>query len=89
MKLIVINKNDSGALKQALSVETEILLIQDGVYFLNSKAVNPDLGGRTIHALEMDVEKRGLADRLVDGVNLVDYDGMVDLLFSSENVMNL
>ena len=89
MKLIVINKNDLGALKQALKVEAEILLIQDGVYFLNSKADNPDLGERKIHALKMDVEKRGLADRLVNGVNLIDYDGMVDLLFSSENVMNL
>lgn len=89
MKLIVINKNDSGALKQALSVETEILLIQDGVYFLNSKAANPDLSERKIHALRMDVEKRGLADRLIEGVNLVDYDGMVDLLFSSDKVVNL
>ncbi len=89
MKLIVINKNDPGALKQALNVEADILLIQDGAYFLNAKADNPDLGERKVHALKMDVEKRGLADRLVDGVNLVDYDGMVDLLFSSETVLNL
>lgn len=88
MKLTVINTNDKNALKQALSIENDVLLLQDGVYLLN-KYSGIDFGVRNIYALEIDVEKRGLFDRLVRGVELVDYDGMVDLLFSSETVVNL
>ena len=88
MKLTVINTNDLNALKQALGVETDVLLLQDGVYLLN-KAMNNEFGDRKVHALGVDVKNRGLSDRLVDGVELIDYDGMVDLLFSSETVMNL
>ena len=90
MKLIVLNKNDMGTLRQALSVEAGILLIQDGVYFLNNAVADtPDFGERKVYALGVDVEKRGLADRLVNGVELIDYDGMVDLLFSGSTVVNL
>jgi sulfur relay protein TusB/DsrH len=88
MKLTVINANDMNALKQVLGLETDVLLLQDGVYLLN-KALNINLGDRKVHALDVDVQKRGLSDRLVDEVELIDYDGMVDLLFSSETVVNL
>jgi sulfur relay protein TusB/DsrH len=88
MKLTVINTNDLNVLKQALGVENDVLLLQDGVYLLN-KAMNNEFGDRKIHALGVDVKKRGISDRLVDGVELIDYDGMVDLLFSSETVVNL
>lgn len=33
-----------------------------------------------IYALAPDVETRGLAGRLIDGVTLVDYGGFVDLV---------
>lgn len=88
MSLIVINTHDGNALRQALSTEADVLLMQDGVYFLN-KARAHDFGDRRVYALGLDVEKRGLMDRLVDGVDLVDYDGMVDLLFSGVTVVNL
>ena len=45
MKLIVVNKNDMSALRQALRIEADILLIQDGVHLLNnSVADKPDFG---------------------------------------------
>jgi len=42
-----------------------------------------------IYALKGDLEKRGLTERMIGGVELVDYDGMVDLLFSGYKVVNL
>ena len=90
MKLIVINTNDQNALKQALNVEADLLLIQDAVLFLNKGRYDaPNFGSKKVHALGVDVEKRGLSDRLVSGVKLVDYDGMVDLLLSGATVVNL
>ncbi len=90
MKLIVINTHDGNALEQAMSLDSSVLLMQDAVYFLNkTKADAPDFGGRKVYALGIDVERRGLADRLVDGVELIDYDGVVELLFGSESVVNL
>lgn len=88
MSLIVINTNDESALEMALTTEADVLLMQDGVYFLN-KTLATVFGDRKVYALGIDVEKRGLSDRLVEGVNLVDYDGMVDLLFSGIVVKNL
>ena len=90
MKLIVVNKNDMCTLRQAISIEADILLIQDGVYFLNDSVANkPDFGERKVYALGDDVEKRGLFDRMGTGVELINYDGMVDLLFSGATVVNL
>jgi sulfur relay protein TusB/DsrH len=90
MKLIVVNQNDMGSIRQALSINADILLIQDGVYFLNNSVANkPDFGVRKVYALGDDVEKRGLSDRVGTEVELITYDGMVDLLFSGATVVNL
>ncbi len=90
MNLIVINKNDKNALNQALNVEADVLLIQDAVLFLNNgRGDAPSFKDKKVYALGIDVEKRGLTDRLIAGIELVDYDGMVDLLFSGVNVINL
>ncbi len=90
MKLIMINTNDRNAFDQALNVEAEVLLIQEAVLFLNKGRTDaPSLNGKKVYALGIDVEKRGLSDRLVEGVELVDYSSMVDLMFSSDSVVNL
>ena len=90
MKLIVINTNDRNALDQALNIEADVLLIQDAVLFLNKGRVDaPGFNDKKVYALDIDVEKRGLAQRLIDGVELVDYNSMVDLMFSSDSVVNL
>ncbi len=62
-----------------------ILLIEDGVYAVTKgsageaklKAAN---GKFKLYALAPDLEARGVADRVMDGVTAVDYAGFVDLV---------
>lgn len=61
-----------------------ILLIEDGVYgalrgTAFSQKVEAALGGVKIYALQGDLEARGVQDRVLDGIELVDYPGFVDL----------
>jgi tRNA 2-thiouridine synthesizing protein B len=62
-----------------------VLLIEDGVYAAaRNTAVSPQvqeaLKTVSIYALMPDVEARGMQDRVMDGVHLVDYGGFVDLV---------
>ena len=63
-----------------------VLLIEDGVYAAldgaaSADAVKARLGELTFHVLGPDVNARGLAGlALIDGVNVVDYGGFVDLV---------
>ena len=62
-----------------------LLLIEDGVYAAArdtavSKQVQDALKSVSIYALKPDVEARGLQNRVMDGVRLVDYEGFVDLV---------
>jgi tRNA 2-thiouridine synthesizing protein B len=62
-----------------------VLLIEDGVYTAArdtavSKQVQEALKSVSIYALKPDVEARGMQDRVMDGVRLVDYGGFVDLV---------
>ena len=61
-----------------------VLLIEDGVYAAaKDTALSPRLQEAlktvTIYALKPDVEARGMQNRVMDGVRLVDYGGFVDL----------
>ncbi len=38
-----------------------------------------------VYALRADLEARGMADRVMDGVSLVDYGGFVDLVAEHPN----
>ncbi len=70
--------------------KADLLLMQDAVLFCNNGRKDaPEFGDRKVYALKLDIEKRGLSDRMVDGIEFVDYDGMVDLLFSKCTVVNL
>ena len=90
MKLIVMNTHDTETLDKTLRVDAEILLMQDAVLFAHSRVeANIKLQDHKIYALMSDVEKRGLKDRLLDNINLLDVDGLVDLLFSGKTVINL
>jgi sulfur relay protein TusB/DsrH len=90
MKLIVLNTNDRDILDNAMSAEADLLLMQDATLFCNSgRKDTSGFGDRKVYALKVDLEKRGLSDRMEQGVELVDYDGMVDLLFSEYAVVNL
>ena len=62
-----------------------VLLIEDGVYAAaKDTAVSPQLQAAlktvSVYALKADVEARGMQNRVMDGVRLVDYGGFVDLV---------
>jgi len=61
-----------------------VLLIEDGVYAAvkgtaSAKALEATMKTIPVYALQPDIEARGLAGRVLDGVKLVDYGGFVDL----------
>ena len=61
-----------------------VLLIEDGVYAaLRETTVSPQvqeaLKSVAIYALKPDLEARGMRDRVMEGIRLVDYAGFVDL----------
>jgi tRNA 2-thiouridine synthesizing protein B len=62
-----------------------ILLIEDGIYgalkgTAITKKVEEALKKVSIYALYPDIEARGMQDRAVDGIKLIDYSGFVDLV---------
>lgn len=68
-----------------------ILLIEDGVYGAlkgtsTTKMVEQTLKNFPIYALYPDIEARGMQDRVIDGIKLVDYSGFVDLVVEYPNV---
>jgi tRNA 2-thiouridine synthesizing protein B len=70
-----------------------VLLIEDGVYAAVrdtsiSKDVQAALKHVSIYALKPDLEARGMQDRVMDGVRLVDYAGFVDLVVEHSAVQS-
>jgi len=62
-----------------------VLLIEDGVYgalkgTASTKLVEQALKNYPIYALYPDIEARGVQDRVINGIKLVDYSGFVDLV---------
>jgi len=88
--LHTVNKSpfEHKALEACLKFAREgsaVLLIEDGVYAAAkdtavSKQVQEALKSVSIYALKPDVEARGMQNRVMDGVRLVDYGGFVDLV---------
>jgi sulfur relay protein TusB/DsrH len=77
-------------LDKALMVDAEVLLMQDAVLFTNSAIeANNKLLDHKIYALESDVEKRGIKNKLLQHVELLNVDALVDLLFSGKTILNL
>ncbi|BDI07929.1 sulfurtransferase complex subunit TusB [Sphaerotilus microaerophilus] len=67
-----------------------LLLIEDAVYAVtrgNAAAAKiADAMARCkVYALMPDLEARGVADRVLDGVHTVDYGGFVDLVAAHPN----
>jgi tRNA 2-thiouridine synthesizing protein B len=70
-----------------------VLLIEDGVYAAArdtavSGQVQEALKSVAIYALKPDVEARGMQNRVMDGVRLVDYGGFVDLVVEHDAVQS-
>jgi tRNA 2-thiouridine synthesizing protein B len=89
--LHLINKSpsDRNSLDSCLRLAmagSSVLLLEDGVYAAMSKAasaaaVSARMGDLTFYVLGPDVSARGLDDTpLIDGINVVDYSGFVDLV---------
>ena len=92
--LHIINKSPlcNGSLDSCLRIagSGDILLIEDAVY---AAAKGNAMEGRVresmsrlkIHVLLPDLEARGLADRIIEGVLKVDYGGFVELVAANKN----
>ncbi|MGD2117746.1 MAG: sulfurtransferase complex subunit TusB [Chromatiales bacterium] len=71
-----------------------ILLLEDGVYAaMQGTNVEADVKNavatKKVYALGADVKLRGLStDRMIDGVELIDYAGFVDLTESNDKVQS-
>ena len=88
--LHIVNKSptERNSLDSCLRVATKgsaVLLIEDAVYAATKgtaaaaklEAAMTDL---KVYALAPDLNARGVAGRVLEGVNLVDYGGFVDLV---------
>lgn len=67
-----------------------VLLIEDGVYAATrgnaaEAALRDAMGRLKVYVLKPDMDARGMADRVTDGVTLVDYGGFVDLVAEHPN----
>jgi tRNA 2-thiouridine synthesizing protein B len=70
-----------------------VLLIEDGVYAATtgttvSQRLLDALATVSIYVLKPDVEARGMQNRLMDGIKLVDYGGFVDLVVEHHAVQS-
>ncbi len=100
-KLFVLKKKDPTPLGIASSLEKKgrdvaVALMLDAVYMAAGKGEQADAvqecveSGVEVYILEKDAARRGLRDRVIQGARIVDYSGLVDLLFSGEtSVINL
>jgi len=69
----------------ATAQDGALLLIEDGVYAAtqgNAAAgkLQQAMHHLKVYALKPDLDARGMADRVLEGVTLVDYGGFVDLV---------
>ncbi len=87
--LHIVNKSpyERPALNSVLTTADggSILLIEDAVYAAvkggaEEGRIKSALAKFKIYALASDLEARGMADRVIDGVTVVDYAGFVDLV---------
>ncbi|MHA1106259.1 MAG: DsrH/TusB family sulfur metabolism protein [Promethearchaeota archaeon] len=71
--------------------DVTILLLQNAVYFCNksNKAVSQALNqNKTVAACKEHVEIRGLSNFISDKIKLVAADGVIDLIFENDSIIN-
>ncbi len=84
------NESLASCLKHA-KAGSAVLLIEDGVYGATkgtavSEMVQKAMAEVTVYALESDLKARGMADKVMDGIKVVDYAGFVDLAVENDKV---
>jgi tRNA 2-thiouridine synthesizing protein B len=96
--LHIVNKSpfERNSLESCLRLATSgsaVMLIEDGVYgatkgsSVESK-VQGAMANVKVYALDADLQARGMADRVLDGVTVVDYGGFVDLVTEHSNLQS-
>lgn len=88
--LHIVNKSptERNSLDSCLRLATKgsaVLLIEDAVYAATkgtaaAAKLQAAMADLKIYALAPDLNARGVSDRVLEGVNLVDYGGFVDLV---------
>ena len=96
--LHTVNKSpfDDTTLETCLKFASQgsaVLLIENGVYAAGrgtavSKQVQEALKSVSIYALKPDLDARGMQNRVMDGVHVVDYGGFVDLVVEHNTVQS-
>jgi len=96
--LHTVNKSPFGnnSLERCLNMAKDgsaVLLIEDGVYGATSgtaatSMVENAMKSVKVYALQEDVEARGVKERVMDGVELVDYAGFVKLAADNSQVQS-
>jgi sulfur relay protein TusB/DsrH len=90
-KLVLLKELDEKALNAALSIEgSAIVLLQDAVYMAGERPqVKESLNKHIFYILGGDAAKRGLPPESLEGLLILGYDELVDLMFSGAEVINL
>lgn len=93
--LHIVNKSpyERNALEACLRLAqpgSALLLIEDGVYAATrgsaaEASLKQAMPRVKVYALKPDLEARGVAGRVMDGIQLVDYGGFVDLACEQPN----
>ena len=97
--LHTVNKSpyESSSLRTCLSLAkngSDVLLIEVGVFgaltgSAHARLVTEALGDVRVYALEPDLKARGLSgDRLIPGIEVVGYDGFVELACANDKIQN-
>jgi tRNA 2-thiouridine synthesizing protein B len=93
--LHLVNKSpyETGNLETATGYMQDgdtLLLIEDGIYAaIKAGKVSSMLAGRNVSVLGPDLAARGIGeDKLIEGVNVIDYAGFVDLVEANDKVQS-
>jgi len=96
--LHTVNKSpfEKESMKSCLRLSAEgssILLIEDGIYAAMvdttiSDSVKEALKSKKIYALKEDVNARGVQNKLMDGIEQIDYAGFVNLVTQHDKVQS-
>jgi tRNA 2-thiouridine synthesizing protein B len=93
--LHIVNKspterNSLGSCLACARPGATLLLIEDAVYAATrgnaaAQILRAAQDRLTVCVLQPDLEARGMADRVIEGVTLIDYGGFVDLAAANNN----
>ncbi len=65
-----------------------ILLLEDGVYAAMPGSQSDSIDNLHLYAIDVDVNARGLQDKLIPGVEIVDYARFVELTTTHKSVVS-